>query len=515
MDQATSVRLPPSCPLQIVSSFRYLGVIIQHPMASYVKTNLDPLIGRMKTTFKTWANLPLTLLGRINIFKMIFLPRFLYVLGNSPVYVTKNKFKEIDSILTSFLWGGGAVRIAKDTLQLPVLEGGLALPCLQMYYIASQLAHVHWWFYPEANNAATALEAAILTSYESLQNLIHRMSLGGREGTSIIAMTLRIIKLTKLQVPSSSNTYSPNTPLWGNPNLPEFFRRSDGGYWSKRGVKTILHLFSGNVFRTFEEFRRDYNLPRTAYFLYLQIRHTAATQFGLRNIVVQLSRLERLLTDPSHTKLVSTYYGSLLHTTTQRLSKAAASWRADIPELTEEIWQEVLPLQVPSVISSRDKVIQTKLLYRSYFTPCLLFKLSRIPSALCSRCGAADGTFFHMMWECAPIRKFWSEVTAFISSLTEIPNICNPLRCLLGHIDDETISKNMQTFLRIVLFYAKKSITFHWKSPSLPTITFWLTTINRAIPLYKMTYEARGCPKKFLKVWGSWVDSESTIPPAP
>ena len=65
MDQSMSVRLPPSCPLQIVSSFRYLGVIIQQ------------------------------------------------------------------------------VRIAKDTLQLPVLEGGLALPCLQTYYIASQLAHVH------------------------------------------------------------------------------------------------------------------------------------------------------------------------------------------------------------------------------------------------------------------------------------------------------------------------------------------------------------------------------------
>lgn len=53
-----------------------------------------------------------------------------------------------------------------------------------------------------------------------------------------------------------------------------------------------------------------------------------------------------------------------------------------------------------------------------YFTPCLLHRLHGIPSALCSRCGTADGTFFHLMWECPPIRKYWSEVTAFISSIT-------------------------------------------------------------------------------------------------
>lgn len=242
----------------------------------------------------------------------------------------------------------------------------------------------------------------------------------------------------------------------------------------KRGEDNNAFIFEQYV-SPLEEFRQDYKLPRTAYFLYLQICHTAATQFGLRNITI------------SHTKLVSTYYRSLLHSTTHRLSSKANKWRADIPELTEDIWQEVLPLQVPSVISSRDKVIQTKLLYRSYFTPSLLFKLNRLPSALCSRCGMADGTFFHLMWECSPIKKFWSEVTAFISSLTQ----------------------------RIVLFCAKKSITIHWKSQSSPTIAFWLTTVNHAILLYKLTYEARGCPKKFLKIWDSWVSSESTIPPAP
>lgn len=206
-------------------------------------------------------------------------------------------------------------------------------------------------------------------------------------------MTLRILKLTKMLPDTEHRINSPNTPLWGNPNLQEFARRTDGEYWSKKGVKTIMHLFSNNTFRSFEEFRQDYQLPRTAYFLYLQIRHTATTQFGLRNMTVRLSPLEQLLIDPSHDKLISTYYKTLLHTTTHRLSNTLNKWKADIPELTEDIWQDILPLQVPSVVSSRDRVIQTKLLYRAYFTPSLLFKLKKLPSAMCSRCSIVEATF--------------------------------------------------------------------------------------------------------------------------
>lgn len=121
------------------------------------------------------------------------------------------------------------VNIAKHTLQLPTLEEGLALPCLQTYYIASQLANVHWCFFPEANNATTALEAAILTSYESLQNITHRMSLRGREGVNVVATILWIFRVSKLLPPSTQAIYSPNAPLWGNPCLLEFYQKTDGG----------------------------------------------------------------------------------------------------------------------------------------------------------------------------------------------------------------------------------------------------------------------------------------------
>lgn len=67
--------LSPVIPLQVVSKFRYLGVEVQQPLQSYI-ANISPVIQRLKHTLTSWSKLPQNLLGRINILKMIYLPRF-------------------------------------------------------------------------------------------------------------------------------------------------------------------------------------------------------------------------------------------------------------------------------------------------------------------------------------------------------------------------------------------------------------------------------------------------------
>lgn len=68
-----------------------------------------------------------------------------------------------------------------------------------------------------------------------------------------------------------------------------------------------------------------------------------------------------------------------------------------------------------------------------------------------------------------------------MSSISLIPNICNPLRCLLGYIDNESLPENNLLLLRLALYYAKKSITMQWKSSAPSTIAFWLTLIYKAL----------------------------------
>lgn len=67
--------------------------------------------------------MPLTLMGRINLFKMIFLPKLLHILSNSPLYVSVKVFRHINSIVVEVLWRSRGPRISLPVLKLPVTMG--------------------------------------------------------------------------------------------------------------------------------------------------------------------------------------------------------------------------------------------------------------------------------------------------------------------------------------------------------------------------------------------------------
>lgn len=38
---------------------------------------------------------------------------------------------------------------------------------------------------------------------------------------------------------------------------------------------------------------------------------------------------------------------------------------------------------------------------------------------------------------------------------------------------------------------------------------YWVDLINKTLPMYKLTYLARGCPKKIDKLWLGWINAVS------
>lgn len=76
---------PPHIPLQMVTKFRYLGIEIQKDLSCYLTDNVYPILQQLTRRCLTWKSLPLTPVGRTNLLKMIFLPKFVYVFRNTPV----------------------------------------------------------------------------------------------------------------------------------------------------------------------------------------------------------------------------------------------------------------------------------------------------------------------------------------------------------------------------------------------------------------------------------------------
>lgn len=92
-----NVTVSKDCPIPLSGSFKYLGILVQRLISTFLEINLTPIIRAFREKVHKWQPLPLTVMGQINVFKMIFLPKFLYILSNSAVFVPKQVFRGIDS----------------------------------------------------------------------------------------------------------------------------------------------------------------------------------------------------------------------------------------------------------------------------------------------------------------------------------------------------------------------------------------------------------------------------------
>lgn len=60
-------------------SFKYLGVEVTRNLSSLFTKNFSVLLEKCKLDFDQWKDLPLSVAGRVNIIKMIILPKFCYL----------------------------------------------------------------------------------------------------------------------------------------------------------------------------------------------------------------------------------------------------------------------------------------------------------------------------------------------------------------------------------------------------------------------------------------------------
>lgn len=130
----------PTCstPFRLSSSgFVYLGIRITPSISGLYKANFVPLILRIREDLARWTSLPLSLLGRVNLFKMNTSPRLLNPIQMIPALLTRKSLSALNSSLSSFLWRNKRARLKLTTLQRPLDEGGLAvhqIACLCSYY---------------------------------------------------------------------------------------------------------------------------------------------------------------------------------------------------------------------------------------------------------------------------------------------------------------------------------------------------------------------------------------------
>lgn len=87
------------------NGFKYLGIEIRTSVDKTFKEN------QVKIDLQNWRDLPLSLIGRVNLIKMCILPKFLYLFQCIPFKIPKPFFDDLNKSLRSFLWKGKPPRV--------------------------------------------------------------------------------------------------------------------------------------------------------------------------------------------------------------------------------------------------------------------------------------------------------------------------------------------------------------------------------------------------------------------
>lgn len=87
IDREVEARDDPDLPLKWTASAKYLGVVISPKASDYVTLNLLLLLNLMKQHLSAWTHLPLSLVGRINLFKIKLILSILYIIRDAPEWI--------------------------------------------------------------------------------------------------------------------------------------------------------------------------------------------------------------------------------------------------------------------------------------------------------------------------------------------------------------------------------------------------------------------------------------------
>lgn len=85
LDPLTNSLPPEAGQIAIPNSFRYLGVVATPNTSSFLKFNFGPLLDKQREKCLSWCKLPLLVVGRVNLIKMIWAPQLLYVTLRIPL----------------------------------------------------------------------------------------------------------------------------------------------------------------------------------------------------------------------------------------------------------------------------------------------------------------------------------------------------------------------------------------------------------------------------------------------
>lgn len=488
------------------SGFTYLGIHITPLLPDLYKANFVPLVRRIKQDLARWTGLPLSLFGRVHLFKMNILPRLLYPFQMVPILLTRTSYKELNSALISFLWRNKGSRLKLSRLQLPVGMGGLAVPNIKLYQLACQCRYIRDWFQEDPESTWLDIESE-KTFPIPLKNILYtskERASSAIKGDFLLQNTLKVWRLIR-KIEGQDKVTSLLTPLLLNPDFPPSLEKGSFNVWYDKGIRTLGDVWVNGSMLSFNQLMTEKQIPATQLFRYFQVRSYVVNTAKKCQTSCTTSPLEIIFTGENDSKLVTRIYVLFCNVMKEDTTTVRLKWETDFGvQIETEDWDELWFNLNGCFSTNRAKELQFRITHRLHITPLRRNKMNPGLSKFCNKCKIEEGSYIHCLWDCVHINKFWGDVLKEINVIVGETVSISPLFCILG-MDPPDISTTKLTLVNILLFCARRCILLKWVSEESPNVTQWINGVLEFMPLEALSFYLKEEPYKFDKIWGPFM----------
>lgn len=112
-------------------SLPYLGINLPKKMSHLISANFPPLLKSTQLDIDRISKVENTWWGRIVLYKMLILPKILYIFRTLPVLIPKTTIQKFHKQMNNYIWQKKRHRLPFHTMSRHPRLGGMGLPNLQ------------------------------------------------------------------------------------------------------------------------------------------------------------------------------------------------------------------------------------------------------------------------------------------------------------------------------------------------------------------------------------------------